>query len=317
MFAFFTIASIDIIEAYKTFSEASLISASVLWFTANSLLAASFLVVKNKLYSFPVGLILSAILPFGWASPLNAAGLYFPDLGILGFLLFSVLLVALLYNRMILGLPLLIISIIANVIYTQPQFDANVIAIDTQQPPYSDDKSLSGRLQWQDKQIENLLLQKRACNGKGNTYLLPESSMGVAESWSMKKWLFLSTQLCDNDLLIANGEVEITDSKIFKFENTTFFFTKSGLAREMPARASVPGVNPARWHLSKNTESIVCFEGYLVWTNLLANIGSNRVLVQSNFWWEKSGSLSKIQMMTIDSYARLFGNNAYYATNKL
>lgn len=315
---YFATASFDTIEAHKTFTnDDSYTTGFLLWLVANSLLAASFILVKNKTYAFPAGLAISALLPFGWASALNAAGGYYPSLSVVGFILMFALLTAIANKNIQLSALLLAVSVIANISAKPVLLDDNIIAINTNQPPYSADKTLTGRILWQEEQVKNFMAQRKQCSANGRTYVLPESSIGVVEDWNLKIWSDVAAfALCDNDKLVVNGEIGI-NSQFFAFDNTTMIFTKNGLTASYPARASVPGVNPARWHLAKNENFLVCYELYLVWPNLLANFGSNDVVIaQANLWWtDKNNSLVKIQSETGKAYARLFSNGFYLSTN--
>lgn len=316
---YFATASFDIIEGHKTFTnDDSYTTGFILWLIANSLLAASFIIVKNKTHAFPAGLVISALLPFGWASALNAAGVYYPSLSVVGFILMFALLTAIANKNIQLSALLLAVSFIANIAAKPVLLDDNTIAINTNQPPYSADKTITGRIAWQEKQVKNFMAQQKQCSEDGLTYVLPESSIGVVENWNLKLWNDVAAfALCENDKLVVNGEIGITNSQFFAFDNATMVFTKKGLTASYPARASVPGVNPARWHLAKNENFLVCYELYLVWPNLLANFGSNDVVIaQANLWWtDKNNSLVKIQSETGKAYARLFSNGFYLSTN--
>jgi uncharacterized membrane protein len=328
MLSYYLAAAYSIPDSYTVFTgQPNLAMGIVLLLIASIFLAGAYILTKNKMLAFAIGLIVSALLPFGWASPINAAGEFFPAWGFIGLFVFASALVLMQDQNQKMFLTSMFILVISFSFQTTSLTEfRNIIAINTHMPAYSSNKNIDWRLQWQAQQVQNFLNKKKqTCDPIGTTYLMPESSIGVIEKWSLDGWLKVAQDnLCEHDKLIVNGEQPLQQplqqDGLFKFENRTLTLTKNGIAEVYDARASVALVNPAPWHplLKQVHGKMICYEMFLVWPNIIANIDApeNLVIAQANLWWADSKNTTPIiQLTTAKSWAKLFGNELYFSGN--
>jgi hypothetical protein len=327
MLTYYLTAAYSIPDSYTVFTgQQNITMGIVLLLIASLFLAASYVLTKNKMIAFAIGLVMSSLLPFGWASPINAAGEFFPGWGVFGLIVFVCASVCMQHQSQkvfIVTCMFFLISFSFQTTSSSIEF-RNIVAINTHMPAYSDNKNYDWRLQWQAKQVQNFLdHKKQTCDPAGTTYLMPESSIGVIEKWSLDGWLKVAQDnLCDNDKLIINGEQPLEQDGFFKFENRTLTLTKNGITESYDARASVALVNPASWHpFAKQVHGkLICYEMFLVWANIIANIDApgKVVTAQANLWWaDKKNTTPIAQLSSAKSWAKLFGNKLVFAKNKL
>jgi hypothetical protein len=325
MLTYYLTAAYSIPDSYTVFTgQQNIAMGIVLLLIASLFLAASYVLTKNKMIAFAIGLVMSSLLPFGWASPINAAGEFFPAWGVIGLIVFVCASVCMQHQSQkvfIVTCLFFLISFSFQTTSSSIEF-RNIVAINTHMPAYSDNKNYDWRLQWQAKQVQNFLdHKKQTCDPAGTTYLMPESSIGVIEKWSLDGWLKVAQDnLCDNDKLIINGEQPLEQDGFFKFENRTLTLTKNGITESYDARASVALVNPASWHpFAKQVHGkLICYEMFLVWANIIANIDApgKVVTAQANLWWaDKKNTTPIIQLSTAKSWAKLFENKLIFSTN--
>jgi len=307
------------------FGHGSTMEGAALWLAAGGVNALPWAVLWHH-NSFPrirtvMALIILAIPPLGlvgWASPLTAAGIFFPGFGFAG-LAFTLLIIVSAIDVGPMMIAALLIASLANLVYTEPT--SSMKAIDTHFAGVS-----SGSRDYFAEYRRNLSAINLASKSKARITVLPETVAGTWTSATAILWKPLATH--------SSGIIAIGAEKLLPrngYENGMVLMSKSGYGF-FPQRVPVPvsmwkpwSKDGARadWFESgiarfdgRKIGYLICYEQLLVWPVLITGYNKPEVVLGlANDWWAKGTSIPGIQRMSVESWARLFGWKMVDATN--
>jgi len=313
------------------FGPASTMEGFALWLAASVVNALPWAVLWHRdsflRFRAALALIILSIPPLGlvgWASPLTAAGMFFPGFGFAGLALTLWLIVRTL-NSVFYSDPIvvtidvgammitaLLFASLANLVYTEPS-TCSMTAIDTHFGGVA-----SGSRDYFAEYQRNLSAIDLASKSKARITVLPETVAGTWTSATTELWKTVATH--------SSGIIAIGAERLLPrngYENGMVLMNKSGYSF-FPQRVPVPvsmwkpwskdgaradwfGSGVAQFDRHK-IGYLICYEQLLVWPALITGYNKpDMVLGLANGWWAKDTSIPGIQRMSIKSWARLFG----------
>ena len=268
-----------------------------------------------------LALVILSIPPFGlvgWASPLTAAGMFFPGLGFAG-LIFTLWLIVSAIDVGAMMIFMLLIASMVNLDYVQPT--GSMKAIDTHFGGVS-----SGTRDYFTEYRRNISAIDLASKSKARITVLPETVAGTWTSTTAALWKPIATSpsgiiAVGAERLLPrngyeNGVVLMSTSRYSFFpQRVPVPFSMWKPWSKEGARADWFGSGIAQFDRQK-IGYLICYEQLLVWPELITGYNKpDMVLGLANDWWARGTSIPDIQRMSIDAWSRLFGWRMVDATN--
>ena len=265
----------------------------------------------------------------GWASPLMAAGWFFPRLGWTGFLFAAILLLLVRRFPLCAVLPA-VLSLSAVVASSPPPPPPGWLALQT---AYG--RAASGSSDFLDQFSRSMNLAKRILRQDPHVpyILVPENIAGRWNKAAQELWQPVCDCLKERHQTLVIG-AEIHDDKTLTYDNSLIFLgtdTPAPYAQRMPVPVSEwmptggPGTANAHW-FDKGTVKLansftaavlICYEQFLSWPILwtMATSKVDLLVTVGNQWWSDQ-TIRAIEKQSAVSWARLFGLPLISATNQ-
>lgn len=275
----------------------------------------------------PALLLLDAVPPLGvldWASPWTAAGVLFPDLGVIGL---AVTLLLCVYLAMAASSSpamsvgrlafLAVFAIAANLLYVRPIPPSGWQGINTQVLPYDDPYAVQAALLHQ---------ASAAARHGARVVVLPEE---VAGSW------FAGTSFVWHNWQANHPGVTALVGAAYPLLHHRYLDAIMDTRNGKPWAARVP-IPVSEWrpwsrhwsaiahwfgsgirHLDgRRVGYLVCYEQVLIWPEISLIFAHPAVLVAvANDWWAVHSNITAIQREDVTVWARLMGIAAVRAVN--
>lgn len=277
----------------------------------------------------PIGL-------FGWASPLLAAGILFPNFSWLG--LAAMTAAPAVFHTICSSKRKVVSATLPCVFVIYIALRAYIIPIDIQTPDgftalnTHHAKSASGSARFTDSFIRTTDIINRVISQKTSYILLPETLAGAWTKASRQLWLPIGEYMAKQGQTLIVG-AEIYDKKQ-KYDNCMIFLGKDHTPiyrQRVPVPISMwrpfggKGTANAHWLDSglvtladgRTASCLICYEQYITWPMLLSMLhGKADILIcTSNQWWSRDTSIPNIREQSAKSWSALFGVDYISATN--
>lgn len=329
--AYYLAASIGVVHGAEVFfgqGQGSTMEGIVLWLSVGAINATpwtafwhrnSFLRTRTAL-----ALIILSVPPFGlvgWASPLTAAGDFFPGFGFAGIALTLWLIMSIADTDVTAVAIMLLAALAANYYFIDPSAGMQEIAINT-----SFGGVASGGRDFLADYKRNLAALSLASKSKASITVLPETIAGTWTSATAELWKLAAIQSAG---IIAVGAERLLRSN--GYENGMVLMSRHGyrfFPQRVPvpvsmwrpwakdgAKADWPGSGVAQFD-GHRIGYLICYEQLLVWPALVtAYHHPDLVVGMANDWWARGTSAPGIQRMSINAWSRLFGWTMVDAVN--
>ena len=317
-------ASRGLIAGSALYFETTWTLGAAIWILGNTVSASLYAIAWHKrlaprVVSMIASMTLLALPPFGalgWASPLSAAGVFYPGLGLWGLVLIVALMTTASLRRWPIAAALLAVSLGANLLPHPVQSRLEGLTT-TYGPPPTDFAADYQR------QID-LAIAIRASTG--DTVALPEGSLLAWNEVSRRLW----QRILPPGRAIILGAT-LPASSEHKQQNALIVLTNtsSQLYRQ---RQPVPMSMWRPWSTDGYEEAwsappiivaagvkiapLLCYEAFLVWPSVQSlAAGGEELVVAANLWWAKGTSVPALQKSLATSWSRLFSVPLTMAVN--
>lgn len=332
--AYFLAASRGLPQGVATFYQADLWPGLLLWIVAS----ASFVTVHALLWTrgqgrrplrYLLACLLMALPPFGitgWAHPITAAGVVFPEWGWWGLGALTAGLMGLTTRIWpAVAIVLAVFWIWSAAVWTMPEMPEDLHGIDLE---FGASLGRDAGLIRQRALIA--VAREQGAAGIG-TVLLPESAIG---NWTPTVERLWTTALEDRPLIVLAGAVVINDEG---YDNVLVAISRLGGRILYVERMPVPGsmwqpwlswmgktggtrasvfANPVADLGGRKLAPLICYEQLIVWPVLHSMLyDPDMVVAVGNGWWTGGTSIISIQRATATAWARLFGKPLVLAFN--
>ena len=312
----------------------SLLAGLAIWIVPSVLLALTWAILWGRRY-FPgrlaATLLLISVPPIGiigWASPLTAAGAWFPGTGWWGLYAFLSLLI-LLVSASPWKWPgvgfLTCLAVVVNASYTAPS-PIEWSGINTNFPAPTNEAGEYARMRQLLAVADRALMEA----GVGSILVFPEA---VGGNWEVNRpyWERLGEVARRKDVtLLIGGQKTISGST--QYVNGLFGVGLSNgvvIPGRMPVPISMwipfsdkgaiatwghPGVTQIHGQAAAH---LVCYEQLLIWPMLRSMLEEPQVLIGvANDWWAAGTIIPAIQRQVVDAWGRLFALPVVFAMNE-
>lgn len=258
----------------------------------------------------------------GWASPLTAAGILFPEWGWLGLAMTLVGLLTLTSRFWPYALSVFTLAfVIAGLTWTPPEPPKGWTGINT---AFGDGTSYSLYQQ----QLETLHRVHEAQEQGASFILLPENSFDVWTSATGNLW---QRELAGSDVTVIGGTSVLQTDETY--DNGLLQVSATGSSLLYRQRMPVPismwrpwargGAsanmfdNPAFTLAGQTMATLICYEQLLIWPVLHSMLLKPDILLApGNAWWSNNSNIAHIQTAATQGWAKLFGMKLVSAVNK-
>ncbi len=330
-FAYYASASVPVVDVSQEYIQLGMANAICLWLVASSLLSLPWILCwcrrdSARPWGAAFAMILTALPPLcviGWASPLIAAGVLFPNASWAG-LLAVLALPILLFDERTRGITLLVAIaavLVLNLIWRVP---ALPYGWEAEQTHIRRDRTMNDLAEFE---IEERL-QATVCRSSARLLVFPE---GAVYRWTAATQAYWAETLnpSGKTVLIGAG-IPIEGST--EFENAVVISNSREFARFIQ-RIPVPlamwnpfqpdGTVPINLFGPGTTRIgnlrvaiLICYEQLLVWPVLGSAAGQPDVLIAvSSSAWSHRAVVPSAQRACVLAWARLFGYSLLAASN--
>lgn len=334
--AYFLAASRGLPQGVMTFYGSGVVWGAALWIVASGV----FVAVHGLLWSarpgwgragrFALASLLMGVLPLGivgWAHPLTAAGVLFPEWGWLGLAAAATGMLALTTRLWpIAALALAGAWLWSAAGWTPPSVPDSWRGVDTVMGP-----SL-GRATDLDQHRALLAHVQRAGEAGARVVVLPESALGLWTPTVSQVWMdaLRTTRIVviagaavidhngyDNVLVeIAAGQARVLYRERMPVPVSMWQPWLSWIGQGGSARAHL-FANPVVTSQGRRIAPLICYEQLLVWPVLQSMLHAPDMIVATgNGWWTAGTSIIGIQRASAEAWARLFGVPLVMAFNR-
>lgn len=324
--AYFLAASRGLPQGVADFYQSDLWPGLLLWLGASG----SFVSVHTVLWTarrgprpfrYLLACLLMALPPFGitgWAHPITAAGVVFPEWGWWGLAATAAGLMGLTSRiRSAVAILLAVFWLWSAAVWTMPRIPEDWQGVDLE---FGASLGRDAGLARQRALIE--IVRGQGAGGPG-TVVLPESAIG---NWTPTVERLWTTALEDRPLIVLAGAVVITPHG---YDNVLVAVSQIGGRILYLERMPVPGsmwqpwrswmgvsggvrarffANPVVDLDGRRLAPLICYEQLIVWPILHSMLYDPEMIVAvGNGWWTDGTSVVSIQRASVTAWARLFG----------
>jgi hypothetical protein len=329
-FSYYAAASWTVIEVSSAYFAGGTASGILPWLSASVLLTAPWAVIWSRtgiVGRLPLALFGTTVPPVGlidWASPMNSAGVFFPDLGFVGVAATVALMVVLAQRQSAAIVGLALLSLYSHAFRTTPRAPADWIGFDTKFGIVHDPRNPMAEFRAAEA------VQHDVANSRGKVLVFPES---VVPRWTEATDSFWRTTL-DNAgqrgavLLIGAGLPVPGSTSGLRNVVAIRGATNGDFEQRIPVplamwkpwgkdRVSLNlGGTPVMPIAGERVAIFICYEQLLPWSYLTAAAHQPTMLVGvANASWTKHTPVPQYQSAVLHSWARLFGKPVISATN--
>ena len=325
--AYFLAASRGLPQGVLTFYGSGIVWGGVLWIAA----CLAFVAVHGVLWSaqpgwgragrFVLASLLMAVPPLGivgWANPLTAAGVLFPEWGWLGLGAAATVMLVLATRLW----PVAAVAVIGAWLWSAagwkpPSVPDGWRGVDTRMG------ASLGRATDLDQHRELLANAHRAAESAARVVVLPESALGVWTPTVSQVWIdaLRTTRVVviagaavidrhgyDNVLVeIAAGQARVLYRGRMPVPVSMWQPWLSWIGQGDSARAHL-FANPIVTSQGRRIAPLICYEQLLIWPVLQSMLHAPDMIVATgNGWWTAGTSIVGIQRANAEAWARLFG----------
>lgn len=330
---YFLAASRDLPQGASTYLGIGLIESAGLWFAAS----ASFVFVHTLLWTskpgwqrmarYGVATILMAFPPFGiigWAAPITAAGVLFPEWGWAGLAATATGLLVMTMRAW----PLAALALggpwaWSTAAWTPPTTPQGWIGINT-----GFDYSDKAKANDYEQHLATIAMVKRAADEGHSVIVLPESAFGTWTATTERLW---TQSLNGSDVTVLGGAVVLNAQG---YDNVIVKLTATGSHTLYRQRMPVPVAmwrpwmaggakaeffrNPVAEVRGLRLAPVICAEHLLVWPVLQSMAGQPDVLVAiGNGWWAEGSRVVASQVAQVEAWAALFAVEFVHSFNEI
>ncbi|EUB98287.1 Nitrilase/cyanide hydratase and apolipoprotein N-acyltransferase [Rhizobium sp. CF080] len=323
--AYFLAASRELPQVVATFYMSDPWLGLALWLVAS----AGFVAVHTALWSpsssqrparYLAAILLMSFPPFGivgWAHPITAAGVLFPDWGWWGLAVMTVGLTGLVSRK---G-PVVAVALGSFWLWSVANWtDTNVA--DTWRGVDLQFGASLGRQSGLQHERDLIAIVRVAASDGAHFIVLPESGLGLWTPTKRQLWL---SELSGSPVTIIAGAVVVNGND---YDNVLVTITGNSSGVLYRERMPVPGAmwqpwlrwsgesggarayffaNPVVKVGSTKIAPLICYEQLIVWPVLQSMLGDPDVLLAvGNGWWARGMSIVDIQRASTIAWARLF-----------
>lgn len=292
----------------------------VLWLSSAALLALPWMLARGVL-GILSALLLTALPPLGligWLSPLNASGVAFPGLDLVGLGLFLSLAATVGARRWNLTIVLVALACASNLLYVSPRMPSGWQGLATQVHPTSSFLSEASQIAgWTAK----------ARSAKAEYLLLPEDAAG---EWLVGTQAQLEAAVPPGQTWLVGASYPLGHNH---WSDAIVAVGRRGSRLLFEAPFTVPvsmwhpwkqaGHYPALWWEpvkvvdGKRIWASICYSQLLPWVWLEGMLqGPDLVLAPRNDWWAGETGIPGIQRSNTKAWSRLMGVPIVEATNR-
>lgn len=283
----------------------------------------------HKPFRLGTAMLLMSVPPFGivgWASPIPAAGILFPEVGWFGLALCFAALLLLATPRWPVPLAVVAVLWVASVAtWVTPSSPPGWVGIDTHF------QGVNGQYAGYEQERQTIGLVQAAIVRGYDNILLPESALGI---WTPTVEHLWTKSLAGTNATVVAGAVVLTNRG---YDNVMVELSAHGARILYHDRMPVPVAmwqpwlswigqaggaradffaNPAVSVNNQHVALLICYEQLLVWPVLQSMLYRPELLIgASNDWWTRSTNIALLQRAVATAWARLFSAPVIFANN--
>ncbi|MCX6593140.1 MAG: hypothetical protein NTZ56_16610 [Acidobacteria bacterium] len=331
-FSYFATASWPVMQISAVYFAGGSYAGLIPWLTASTILSIPWIALwtpesQGVRWRIPTALVFSAIPPIGiidWASPLTAAGLLFPNLGLAGVFATGMLAVTLSARKWTFTTALLAFSLMCNTVYRQPPTPIGWVGIDTEFGNINDPRNPMLEFTAAER------IQQMVISHDATVLIFPEA---VVPRWTEATeafWQPTLDKIQERGGLLLIGAGLPTQNATTELRNTVVLrgIRATTLDQRIPVplamwkpwgKDRVPMNLGGRSTIAISAERaaiLICYEQLLPWTYLSASADRPTVFVGiANASWTKHTVIPQYQAAALHAWGRLFGKPVISATN--